>query len=190
LLGSAKTNRRKKSFLRRPEQSSHRSEAKCWPTGNVGPIRNQRCDKRSRSSAAKPEFGRCRGLGSNGTENRLKAAARSWRCKHRTFLRGPLPLHTFPRPARVRLTVLARRWASARTGELYLGEFKKRKFTHASSPSDVAWECPAGGRCGAYHRALFSSGVTLEYDHHFSTHLKAGTCPDEKRTDTGESARR
>ena len=47
---------------------------------------------------------------SNGTENRLKhrlsAAARSWRCKHRTSWRGPL--HTFPRPARVRLTVLAR----------------------------------------------------------------------------------
>ena len=29
----------------------------------------------------------------------------------------------------------------------------------------------------AYHRALLSSGVTLEYDHHFRTHLKAGTCP-------------
>ncbi len=29
----------------------------------------------------------------------------------------------------------------------------------------------------AYHRALLSSGVTLEYDHHFRTHLKDGTCP-------------
>jgi predicted metal-dependent phosphotriesterase family hydrolase len=28
-----------------------------------------------------------------------------------------------------------------------------------------------------YHRALLSSGVTLEYDHHFRTHLKNGTCP-------------
>src|SRR5208283_5756205 len=41
------------------------------------------------------------GLGSNGTENRLKhrlsAVARSSRCKHRTSWRGPL--HTFPRPA-------------------------------------------------------------------------------------------
>jgi transaldolase len=41
------------------------------------------------------------GLGSNGTENRLKhrlsAAARSSRCKHRTSWRGPL--HTFPRRA-------------------------------------------------------------------------------------------
>jgi predicted metal-dependent phosphotriesterase family hydrolase len=29
----------------------------------------------------------------------------------------------------------------------------------------------------SYHRALLSSGVTLEYDHHFRTHLKDGTCP-------------
>jgi predicted metal-dependent phosphotriesterase family hydrolase len=29
----------------------------------------------------------------------------------------------------------------------------------------------------AYHRALLSSGVTLEYDHHFRTQLKDGTCP-------------
>jgi 5-phospho-D-xylono-1,4-lactonase len=28
-----------------------------------------------------------------------------------------------------------------------------------------------------YHRALLSSGVTLEYDHHFRTYLKDGTCP-------------
>jgi 5-phospho-D-xylono-1,4-lactonase len=28
-----------------------------------------------------------------------------------------------------------------------------------------------------YHRALLSSGVTLEYDHHFRTHLTDGTCP-------------
>ena len=29
----------------------------------------------------------------------------------------------------------------------------------------------------AYHRALLSSGVNLEYDHHFRTHLKDGVCP-------------
>ncbi len=29
----------------------------------------------------------------------------------------------------------------------------------------------------SYHRALLSSGVTLEYDHHFRTYLKDGTCP-------------
>jgi 5-phospho-D-xylono-1,4-lactonase len=29
----------------------------------------------------------------------------------------------------------------------------------------------------AYHRALLSSGVTLEYDHHFRSHLKDGSCP-------------
>jgi predicted metal-dependent phosphotriesterase family hydrolase len=29
----------------------------------------------------------------------------------------------------------------------------------------------------SYHRALLSSGVTLEYDHHFRTYLKNGTCP-------------
>ncbi len=29
----------------------------------------------------------------------------------------------------------------------------------------------------AYHRALLSSGVSLEYDHHFRTYLKDGTCP-------------
>ena len=28
-----------------------------------------------------------------------------------------------------------------------------------------------------YHRTLLSSGVTLEYDHHFRTYLKDGTCP-------------
>jgi 5-phospho-D-xylono-1,4-lactonase len=28
-----------------------------------------------------------------------------------------------------------------------------------------------------YHRALLSTGVTLEYDHHFRTFLKDGTCP-------------
>jgi phosphotriesterase-related protein len=29
----------------------------------------------------------------------------------------------------------------------------------------------------AYHRSLLSSGVTLEYDHHFRTYLKDGSCP-------------
>jgi 5-phospho-D-xylono-1,4-lactonase len=29
----------------------------------------------------------------------------------------------------------------------------------------------------AYHRCLLSSGVTLEYDHHFRTYLKDGSCP-------------
>jgi predicted metal-dependent phosphotriesterase family hydrolase len=29
----------------------------------------------------------------------------------------------------------------------------------------------------SYHHALLSSGVTLEYDHHFRTYLKDGTCP-------------
>jgi 5-phospho-D-xylono-1,4-lactonase len=29
----------------------------------------------------------------------------------------------------------------------------------------------------AYHRRLLSSGVTLEYDHHFRTYLKDGSCP-------------
>jgi len=29
----------------------------------------------------------------------------------------------------------------------------------------------------AYHRTLLSSGVTLEYDQHFRTYLKEGTCP-------------
>jgi len=29
----------------------------------------------------------------------------------------------------------------------------------------------------AYHRALLSSGVLLEYDHHFRSHLKDGSCP-------------
>ena len=29
----------------------------------------------------------------------------------------------------------------------------------------------------AYHRALLSSGVLLEYDHHFRSHLKDGNCP-------------
>ena len=29
----------------------------------------------------------------------------------------------------------------------------------------------------SYHRALLSSGVTLEYDHHFRTYLKNGICP-------------
>jgi 5-phospho-D-xylono-1,4-lactonase len=28
-----------------------------------------------------------------------------------------------------------------------------------------------------YHRAMLSTGVTLEYDHHFRTYLKDGTCP-------------
>jgi len=29
----------------------------------------------------------------------------------------------------------------------------------------------------AYHRALLSTGVMLEYDHHFRSYLKDGTCP-------------
>ena len=29
----------------------------------------------------------------------------------------------------------------------------------------------------AYYRCLLSSGVTLEYDHHFRTYLKDGSCP-------------
>lgn len=29
----------------------------------------------------------------------------------------------------------------------------------------------------SYHRALLSAGVTLEYDHHFRSHLKTGDCP-------------
>jgi predicted metal-dependent phosphotriesterase family hydrolase len=29
----------------------------------------------------------------------------------------------------------------------------------------------------AYHRALLSTGVILEYDHHFRSYLKDGTCP-------------
>ena len=29
----------------------------------------------------------------------------------------------------------------------------------------------------AYHRALLPSGVLLEYDHHFRSHLKDGNCP-------------
>jgi len=29
----------------------------------------------------------------------------------------------------------------------------------------------------AYHRALLSSGVMLEYDHHYRSHVKDGTCP-------------
>src|ERR1700740_437131 len=29
----------------------------------------------------------------------------------------------------------------------------------------------------AYYRALLSTGVMLEYDHHFRSHLEDGTCP-------------
>ena len=53
-----------------------------------------------------------------------------------------------------------------------------RSLPLCSSLTQHTW-CSATDRRPdiAYHRALLSTGVMLEYDHHFRSHLEDGTCP-------------